>query len=84
MLPEARIRALLDGDEGEAEVRARFAQAQAMGIRSVPTFIIDGRLAVQGAQPPEAFAQALLQARGAAPSSQDPDDASCGPDGCRI
>jgi predicted DsbA family dithiol-disulfide isomerase len=55
-----------------------------MGIRSVPTFIIDGRYAVQGAQPPEAFAQALLQARGEVPSGQAPDDAACGPDGCRV
>jgi len=83
-LPASRIRALLAGDEGEAEVRAQYAQAQAMGIRSVPTFIIDGRYAVQGAQPPEAFAQALLQARGEVQSGQAPDDAACGPDGCRV
>ena len=82
-LPEARIRALLAGDEGEAEVRAQFAQAQAMGIRSVPTFLIDGRIAVQGAQPPEAFAQALLQARGAALPSPDANDVPGNPDGRR-
>ena len=83
-LPEARVRELLAGEEGLAEVRARLAQAQAMGIRAVPTFVIDGRVAVQGAQPPELFAQALRRA-GAAASGPEPDPAGdgCGPDGCR-
>ncbi|MGJ4729359.1 DsbA family oxidoreductase [Luteimonas sp. SDU101] len=84
-LSEARVRALLDGDEGEAEVRAAVAQAQAMGIRSVPTFVIDGRHVVQGAQPPELFAQALRRAGAAAPSQAAPGDEDCGgPDGCRV
>jgi len=83
-LPEARVRALLDGTEGEAEVRAQVEQARAMGIRSVPTFVIDGRFAVQGAQPPELFAQALRRA-GAAPAAPVPlPDEACGPDGCRV
>ncbi|HRN62732.1 MAG TPA: DsbA family oxidoreductase [Luteimonas sp.] len=87
-LAEARIRDFLAGDEGAAEVRAQVAQAQAMGIRSVPTFVIDGRYAVQGAQPPEVFAEALRRASAdvAAPEPESepaPDDA-CGPDGCRI
>jgi len=61
-LPGARVRALLAGDEGEAEVRAQVAQAHAMGIRSVPTFVIGGRYAVQGAQAPEVLVQALRRA----------------------
>jgi len=36
-----------------------------MGIRAVPSFVIDGRLLVQGAQPPEEFAAALRQAMAA-------------------
>ncbi len=84
-LAAARVRALLAGDEGLAEVRAQVAQAQAMGIRAVPTFVIDGRHAVQGAQAPEAFAQALRQAAGAsAADGVDDSGADCGPDGCRI
>ena len=81
-LPEARIRAFLAGSEGEAEVRAQVAQAQAMGIRSVPTFVIDGRLAVQGAQSPELFAEALRRAGAPAPAAPTGD--ACGPDGCRV
>ena len=61
-LTEARIRSFLDSDEGLAEVRAQLGQAQAMGIRAVPTFVIDGRYAVQGAQAPEVFAEALRKA----------------------
>ncbi|MEN5117169.1 DsbA family oxidoreductase [Luteimonas sp. TWI662] len=80
-LDAARVRALLASDEGEAEVQAQIAQAQAIGIRAVPTFIIDGRLAVQGAQRPEQLAQTLRQALAAAgPASAS--GAVCGPDGC--
>jgi len=83
-LPEARVRAFVDGTEGEAEVRAEVAQAQAMGIRSVPTFVIDGRLAVQGAQSPELFAQALRRAGSASSGDGSAPDEACGPDGCRV
>jgi len=60
-LPAARVNALLDSDEGLAEVRAQLAQAQALGITAVPSFVIDGRYLVQGAQPPETFARTLAQ-----------------------
>ncbi|KRG39320.1 polyketide synthase [Stenotrophomonas pictorum JCM 9942] len=81
-----RVQQLLDSDEGLAEVRAGLGQAQALGIRSVPTFVINGRYAVQGAQPPEAFAEVLAKvaverARAVAPGQDEP---GCGPDGCSI
>jgi len=56
-LAEARVRAMLDSDEGIADVRAQLAQAHALGIQAVPTFVFDGRLAVQGAQTPAVFVQ---------------------------
>ena len=80
LAPE-RVRALLDSDEGLAEVRAAVAQAHAMGIRAVPTFVIDGRYAVQGGQTPEVFAQALRQALADHAPAAAPGEA-CGPDGC--
>jgi len=61
-LTHQRINALFEGEEGLAEVRAAIGRAQAMGIRAVPSVVIDGRLLVQGAQPPEGFADALRQA----------------------
>lgn len=60
LAPE-RVQAMLDSDEGLAEVRAELAQAQTLGITAVPSFVVDGRYLVQGAQPPEAFAQMLRQ-----------------------
>lgn len=82
-LAPQRITAFLASDEGLAEVRAQLAEAQAMGIRAVPTFVIDGRYAVQGGQPPEVFAQALRQALAdAAPIPAD--GGACGPDGCSV
>lgn len=81
-LSEASVRALLAGDEGEAEVRAQVMQAHAKGIRSVPTFILDGRIALQGAQPAELFAEALRQAAGFASASEPTPDEACGPGGC--
>jgi len=80
-LEAERVRTMLAGDELDAEVRAGIAQAQAMGIRAVPTFVIDGRLAVQGAQPPEAMADALRQALGSvAPVAASAP--ACDPSGC--
>ncbi|WP_045728346.1 DsbA family oxidoreductase [Xanthomonas sp. GPE 39] len=58
-LPPARVQALLDGDEGLVEIQAQLQQAQEMGIRAVPVYVIDGRQALQGAQPPEVFAATL-------------------------
>jgi predicted DsbA family dithiol-disulfide isomerase len=48
-----RMRAALAADGDGASVLADRAEARAVGIQAVPTFVADGRLAVQGAQPPE-------------------------------
>ena len=84
-LPEARVRAMLDSDEGIPEVRAQLAQAHALGIQAVPTFVFDGRLAVQGAQTPAVFAQVFerlgLESR---PSDERAAGDACGPDGCAV
>ncbi len=83
-IPAGRVQAMLASDEGLAEVRAGLGQAQALGIQSVPTFVIDGRYAVQGAQPPEVFAQVLAKvAAEQAPAAGD-DEPACGPDGCSV
>lgn len=57
------VRAMLAGDARGDEVRRDQARAREIGIRGVPFFVFDGRLAVSGAQPPEVFARALEQAR---------------------
>ncbi|GAA5079470.1 DsbA family oxidoreductase [Lysobacter panacisoli] len=82
-LSEARVRAMLDSDEGIAEVRAQLGQAQALGIRAVPTFVLDGRMAVQGAQTPEVFRDVFARL-GIAAVAPAPDGTACGPDGCEV
>jgi len=61
-LPRERVAALLAEEEGLAEVRGAVERAQTLGIRAVPSFVIDGRILVQGAQPPETFVDAFRQA----------------------
>src|SRR5690606_42146203 len=80
----ARVRTMLDSGEGLAEVQAALGQARTLGIRAVPTFVIDGRQGIQGAHPPEALAQALRELMApAAPPAPDSDAGDgCGPEGC--
>ena len=49
-LDEAAALAVLASPDGAHEVRADIAMARDLGITSVPTFVIDGKYAVQGAQ----------------------------------
>ncbi len=76
-------------------VRTDVADAQRLGIRGVPFFVLDGRYGVSGAQPTELFTQALEQVwreanplvmLGATSDAMDgaAADASCGPDGCAV
>jgi predicted DsbA family dithiol-disulfide isomerase len=46
-------------------VEALEGEVRSMGISAVPTFILERRLGVSGAQPPEALAAALREAAGA-------------------
>jgi predicted DsbA family dithiol-disulfide isomerase len=51
--------AYLDSTDGTDAVRADIAVANELGISSVPTFVIDGKYAIQGAQEPETMRTAL-------------------------
>jgi predicted DsbA family dithiol-disulfide isomerase len=61
-LDPERARALLDGDEFAAEVRADELEAAQLGISGVPFFVIDRRYGVSGAQPAEVLVGALDRA----------------------
>lgn len=50
---------LLNTDEDTQSIRDRDAHSRKMGVNSVPTFIVGGRHAVPGAQPPELWAQVI-------------------------
>jgi predicted DsbA family dithiol-disulfide isomerase len=56
---------LLATDEDMQNIRDRDAHSRAMGVNSVPTFIIGGKHAVPGAQPPELWAKVIAEVRGA-------------------
>jgi len=61
-LPADEVDQLLSGDGFGDRVRADVGAARELGVRGVPFFVLDGRLAVSGAQPVEVFEQALEQA----------------------
>jgi predicted DsbA family dithiol-disulfide isomerase len=50
---------LLDSDRHADLVRADIEKAHAIGVRGVPFFVIDARVAVEGAQPAEMLLKAL-------------------------
>jgi predicted DsbA family dithiol-disulfide isomerase len=79
-LDRTRVADYLASDEGRAELTAELEQARAIGVRSVPTFVIDETWAIEGAQETSTFLRALEQAAAAAKPATDAvsDDA----DGC--
>jgi predicted DsbA family dithiol-disulfide isomerase len=52
---------LLAGDRGAADVRRWEQTGQRLGISGVPFFVINEKVAVSGAQPPEMFRAAIEQ-----------------------
>ncbi|MFM7685397.1 MAG: DsbA family oxidoreductase [Actinomycetota bacterium] len=54
-MPRDRVHAFLLSDDGAAEVQQQLRFAAEAEITAVPTFVIDGRWAVPGAQDPETF-----------------------------
>lgn len=61
-LERAVVERLLAGDADVDAVREEIATAQRLGVSGVPFFILDGRLAVSGAQPAGVLQSAILQA----------------------
>jgi predicted DsbA family dithiol-disulfide isomerase len=70
VLRDCAVAAGLDGDAAQAvlaegryadEVRAQEQHWQQLGIRAVPSVVVDGRHLIQGGQPPEVYAQALRE-----------------------
>lgn len=95
-LDAEEVRRVLSTEDFTAEVEADIAEARALGANGVPFFVIDRKYGISGAQPPEAFTQALETAwgesqkltvlAGAGPSGDADetfrDGAVCGPEGC--
>lgn len=58
----AEVEAYLASDQDAEAVRAREQRIRAMGISAVPTFIVDGREVVVGAEDPAILAAAIRRA----------------------
>jgi predicted DsbA family dithiol-disulfide isomerase len=61
-ITESDALAMFESDAYSAEVRADETRATELGITGVPFFVINGKVGISGAQPVEAFFQALEQA----------------------
>lgn len=55
----AVVQKLLSTDNDTDEIKARDAHSRQMGVSSVPTFIVDNKHAVPGAQPPELWLKVI-------------------------
>ncbi len=55
------MQTVVDGGKYTAEVAAQVRQAQEIGVTGVPTYVINDRYAVVGAQPYEVFKRALAK-----------------------
>lgn len=58
-MDRAVVESLLPTPADRQEVQAEIATAQRMGVTGVPCFLLEGRYALMGAQPPESLADAI-------------------------
>lgn len=86
-LDETEIRNMLASDEFADAVRSDIAEAQQIGVRGVPFFVMDRKYAVSGAQPVENFIQTLEKTwetwsgKSQFEEIESADGAVCSPDG---
>lgn len=60
-LEENEIKEVLNSDKFGTEVKADIEEAQNIGVRGVPFFVMDRAYAVSGAQPVEVFTETLVK-----------------------
>ncbi len=88
-LEEAEVRQVLTSDAYGEAVRGDEQQAMDLGCSGVPFFVMGGRVAVPGAQPPATMLRALEKAWELTSPVEvfadlDADAQACGPDGCDV
>lgn len=80
-LDETEVREVLNSDAFLNEVKSDFQEAKDLGINSVPFFVIDRKYGISGGQPKDYFLQALDQIHQES-QVEEPENLSCGIDGC--
>lgn len=86
-LEPGEVDEVLAGDAHADAVRADIAEARELDVTGVPFFLVDGRFALGGAQPPELLGKVLDRAWAESRPPVERLDGSaeaCGPDGCEI
>jgi predicted DsbA family dithiol-disulfide isomerase len=82
-VPADEITQMLAGEAYTSEVRDDERTAAGLGIRAVPTFVVDRALGASGAHPPEALLELLREGWARRPlAAVAADGDSCGVDGC--
>lgn len=66
-LDRKRAEAVLDGDEGMEAIKEAGEQAQRLRVDSVPYFVVNGKIALSGAQHPDTLLEAFRQAVSSTP-----------------
>jgi predicted DsbA family dithiol-disulfide isomerase len=62
-LDQTETEAFLASEKGVVEVKAEEAIGRRLGISGVPYFVLNSRVAISGAQPPDIFVSAIRQAQ---------------------
>ena len=62
-LDRTETETFLASEKGVFEVKEEEAGGRRLGIRGVPYFVLNGRVAISGAQPPDVFVSAIQQAQ---------------------
>jgi predicted DsbA family dithiol-disulfide isomerase len=77
-------RTYLQSTNGVLELDVAFDEARRRGVQAVPTFVIDNRFVVEGAQPVAAFVDMLERALAQSPDTATADAATCTDSECGI
>jgi predicted DsbA family dithiol-disulfide isomerase len=83
-LDRDRAAAFLASEEGREEVLAEIDDARAVGITAVPTFVFEGKWAVQGGQETSTFLRVLEQVAAETGASPAPAAQACADDACEV
>lgn len=84
-LDRQRVTEYLAGEEGADEVHRQLAEARDLGISAVPTFVFEGRWAVQGGQEADTFLKVLEQvAADVAAEAEVSDGDACADGACAV